>query len=117
MYTYKRCIEFDTFFAKFTQHCPVLESHLALKEEICKVLKKMKMAGQPLYAVCIQPLIKAIILDKAPYILEGTHSTTFCVFYECTKNFVKSELNWSYRASTIAAEKLPKNFEQGKTMV
>ena len=115
--TYKRCVEFGTYFAKSVQHCPVLESHPALKEEICTVLKKMRMVGQPLYAICIQPLIKAIILDKAPQILEGTHSTTFRVSYEWTKNFVKSELNWSYRASTTAVGKLPKDFEeQGKAM-
>ena len=115
--TYKRCVEFGTYFAKSAQHCPVLESHPALKEEICTVLKKMMMVGQPLYAICIQPLIKAIILDKAPQILEGTHSTAFRVSYEWTKIFVKSELNWSYRASTTAAGKLPKDFqEQGKAM-
>ena len=109
--TYKRCIEFGTYFAKYAQQCLVLESHLALKEKICTVLKKTRMAGQPLYAVCIQPLIKTIILDI------GTHSTTFCVFYEWTKNFVKSELNWSYRASTTAAGRIPKDFEEeGKAM-
>jgi hypothetical protein len=115
--TYKRCVEFGTYFAKSAQHCPVLESHIALKEEICTILKKMRMARQPLYAVCIQPLLKAIILNKAPQILEGTHSIAFHVSYEWTKNFVKSELNWSYRASTTAAGKLPKDFEeQGKAM-
>ena len=96
----------------------MLESHPALKEEICTVLKKMRMAGQPLYAVCIQPLIKAIILDKAPQILEGTHSTAFRVSYEWTKNFVKSKLNWNYRASTTSTGKLPKDFEeQDKAMI
>ena len=80
--TYKRCVEFDTYFAKYAQYCLLLESHPALKEEICIVLKKMSMARQPLYAICIQPLIKAIIIDKAPQILEGTHSTSFRVSYE-----------------------------------
>ena len=115
--TYKRCVEFNIYFAKYAQHCPVLESHPALKEEICIVLKKMRMARQPLYAVCIQPLIKAIIIDKAPHILEDTHSTSFRVSYEWTKNFIKSEMNWSYRASTTAAGKLPRDFKkQGKAM-
>jgi hypothetical protein len=72
----------------------------------------MRMAGQPLYAVCIQPLIKAIILDKVSHILKGTHSIAFRVSYEWTKNFVKSELNWSYRASTTTSGKLPKDFEE-----
>jgi hypothetical protein len=51
--TYKICIEFGTNFAKSAQHCPMLESHHALKEEICTILKKMRMTKQPLYAVCI----------------------------------------------------------------
>ena len=115
--TYKRCVKFSTYFSKSAQHCPVLESYPALKEEICSVLKKMRTAGQPLYAVCIQPIIRAIILEKAPQILEGTHATAFRVSYEWTKNFVKSKLNWSYRASTTAAGKLPKDFEeQGRVM-
>ena len=91
--TYKRCVEFGIYFAKCAQYCPILDSHPLLKEEICVILKKMRKAGQPLYAVCIQPLIKAIILDKAPHILEGTHSTAFKVSYEWTKHFMKAELN------------------------
>ena len=56
--TYKRCVEFDTYFTKFTKHCPMLEFHSALKEKIYTVLKKMRMTEQPLYAVCIQQLFK-----------------------------------------------------------
>ena len=110
-------MEFGTYFAKSAQHCPILDSHPLLKKEICTILKKMRKVGQPLYAVCIQPLIKAIILDKAPHILEGTHSIAFKVSYEWTKHFLKVELNWSYRAATTATGKLPKHFkEQGKIM-
>ena len=88
--TYKRCVEFNTYFVKSAQHCPILDSHPLLKEEICAILKKMRKTGQPLYAVCIQPLVKAIIIDKALHILEGTHSTVFKVSYEWTKYFVKT---------------------------
>ena len=86
-------MEFGTYFAKSVQHCPILDPHPLLKEEICAILKKMRKAGQPLHAVWIQPLIKAIILNKAPHILEGTHSTAFKVSYEWTKHFMKAELN------------------------
>jgi enhancing lycopene biosynthesis protein 2 len=75
-------VEFGTYFVKSAQHCPILASHPLLKEEICTILKKMRNTGQPLYAVCIQPLIKAIIFDKAPHIFEGTHSTAFKISYE-----------------------------------
>lgn len=78
----------------------------------------MRKTQQLIYAVYIQPLIKAILLDKTSHILEGTYSTTFKVSYEWTKNFMKVKLNWSYRVATTAADKLPKDFEeQGKTMV
>ena len=72
----------------------------------------MRAAGQLLYAICIQPMIKAIILEKAPQILKGTYATTFRVSYEWTKNFVKSQLNLSYRASITTVGKLPKDFEE-----
>lgn len=50
--------------------------------------------------------------DKAPHILEGTHSIALKISYEWTKHFVKNELNWSHKASTIAADKLSKYFEE-----
>jgi hypothetical protein len=110
-------VEFDTYFAKSAQFFPILVFHHFLKEEICAILKKMRKTWQSLYAVCIQPLIKAIILDKTPHILEGTHYTAFKVSYEWTKYFTKVELNWSYKAAITAGGKLPKNFKkQGKTM-
>ena len=115
--TYKRCVDFGTYFAKTAQRCPILESNPILKDEICAILRNKRKAGQPLYAVCIQPLIKAIIQEKAPELLASMHKTLFSVSYAWTKNFVKSELNWSYRAATNAARKLPKYYEhQGKAM-
>ena len=42
--TYKRCVEFDTYFVKSAQHCPILDSRPLLKEEICTILKKMRNA-------------------------------------------------------------------------
>ena len=45
------------------------------------------------------------------------HETSFSILYAWTKNFVKNVLNWSYRAATSAAGKLPKDYEdQGKAM-
>jgi hypothetical protein len=37
---YKRYVKLNTIFANFVQHSPILDAHLVLKEEICKVLKK-----------------------------------------------------------------------------
>lgn len=85
-------MELDTYVTKSTQHSPILDSHYLLKEDICVILKKMIKTKQRFYAIYIQPLIKVIILDKAPHILEGTHTTVFKASYEWTKHFVKGEL-------------------------
>jgi hypothetical protein len=112
---YKRCVELGTYFAKSKQHCPILANHLQLKNEICEVPKKQKEAGQPLYVVCIQPLIRSIILKREPQLLDSTRD--FRVSIPWTKAFIKVELNKGYRASTTLAGKLPNDFEaQGKTM-
>lgn len=105
---YKRYVGLGTTFAS-AQHSPILDAQLVLKEEICEVLKKHRAARQPLSVVCIQPVIKAIILKRAPHLLKRTHMTAFHVSYAWTKSFIKSQLNWSYQASTIATSKLPKD--------
>jgi hypothetical protein len=64
--TYKCCADFGTYFAKTAQRCPILESNSILKDEICAILRNQKKTCQPLYAVCIQSFIKAIIQDKTP---------------------------------------------------
>ena len=71
---YKRCVELGNYFAKSKQHCSVLADYLLLKDELCEVLKKQRAAGQPLYAVCIQPLIKTIINKREPHLLETNKS-------------------------------------------
>ena len=58
---YKRCVEFDTYFDKASQHCPLLNDYPALRDEICNVLRKQRAGGQPLSVVIIQPLIKTLI--------------------------------------------------------
>jgi hypothetical protein len=106
---YKRCVELGNYFAKSKQHCPILANHLDLKDEICKVRKRQRAAGQPLYAVCIQPLIKSIILKRQSQLLESNKS--FRMSLPWTRTFIKAELNWSYRSSTTAAGKLPNDYE------
>jgi len=54
-----------------------LASHLYIKDYIISILKKQRVAGQLLYTICIQPLIKAIILEKAPQLLQSNHMTAF----------------------------------------
>ena len=45
----KRCFKLDTYFTKSIQHCSILASYHLLNEEICEVLKKQRIVGQPLY--------------------------------------------------------------------
>jgi len=112
---YKRCVEFGTYLAKPKQNCPILMDYPLLKKEICTVLCKQREVGQLLYAVCIQPLIKAIISKREPQLLENNRN--FRVSIGWTRNFIKTELNWSYRASTTTAGKLLEDYElQVKTM-
>jgi hypothetical protein len=111
---YKRCVELGTYFDKASQHCPMLGDYPALRDEICNVLRKQRAGGQPLSIVIIQPFIKALIQKRAPQLLEDGK---FKVSTKWTRTFIKSELNWSYRAATTAAGKLPDDFElQGLTM-
>jgi hypothetical protein len=62
--------------------------------------------------VCIQPLIKAIISKREPHLLDDSSSNGFRVSINWTREFIKAELNWSYRAATIAAGKLPNDYEE-----
>jgi hypothetical protein len=41
---YKHYVKLGTNFAKFVQHSPILDAHLVLKEEICKLSKKHMVA-------------------------------------------------------------------------
>ena len=107
-------MELGTYIDKASQHCPILGDYLVLKDEICNVLRKQRANGQPLSTVIIQPLIKALIQKREPQLLEDEK---FKVSTKWTRVFVKSELNWSYRAATTVVEKLPDDFElQGLTM-
>ena len=45
---YKYCVKLGSYFAKSKQHCSILVDYPLLNDEICKVLKKQRAAGQPL---------------------------------------------------------------------
>ena len=105
---YKRCVELGTYFDKASQHCPMFGDYPALRDEICNVLRKQRAGGQPLSIVIIQPFIKALIQKREPQLFEDRK---FKVSTKQTRAFIKSELNWSYRAATTAAGKLPDDFE------
>ena len=78
------------------------------------------IVGQSLYGICIQDLIKKIILKQEPHLLEN--SSKFYMTYKWTLGFIKTEINWSYRVATrrrrSRRRKLPLDYEeQGKKMI
>ena len=87
---YKSCMEFDTCFDKASQHCPILGDYPTLRDEICNVLRKQHVGGQPLSVVIIQPFIKAFIQKREPQLLENEK---FKVSTKWTRAFIKYELN------------------------
>jgi hypothetical protein len=62
-------------------------------------------------------LIKTIITLREPQLLQDYSKSGFRVGIDWTRAFLKTELKWSYRASTTSARKLPSDHEeQGKKM-
>jgi hypothetical protein len=70
---------------------PYFSRPSVLKDEICKVLKKQRTIGQPLYVVCIQSLIKATIINCQPQLLESRRD--FWISLKWTKTLIKIKLN------------------------
>ena len=105
---YKRCVKIDTYFDKASQYCPIFDNYLAFRDEICNVLRKQCIGGQPLFAAIIQPLIKALIKKCKIQLLEDEKLK---ISTKRTRIFIKSEPNWSYYATTTIAWKLPNDFE------
>ena len=56
-------------------------------------------------------LIKILIQKREPQLLEDEK---FKVSTKWTRIFIKTELNWNYRAATTAARKVPDDFELQK---
>ena len=115
---FNHCVQDKACFTKADQHPPILFKYHKVKGEIVSILKKQRAASQPLYGTTIQPLIKAIIQKRVPHLLDSTQEKRFKVSIKWTSAFIKRSLNWSYRASTSIADKLPiDSKEQGNMMV
>lgn len=106
-YVHKR----SSHFHGGNQHCPILSNHQELKEAIIEMLHAHRKAGQPLYARSIRNLIIPFIQKKALDLLVQESSTSFKVSLSWVRAFARNELNWSFRKTTTAASKLPKDWE------
>ena len=108
----KTKIDNETPFSESCQHRYVLSKFPILQEEIIEMLQAHRDAGQPLFASSIRNRIRGLIRKKEPSLLEGEGKTTFRVSLAWTRDFIKCNLNWSYRAATGVARKLPSNWEE-----
>jgi hypothetical protein len=100
------------------QHAYILSGHIELEEDIITLLKSHQDAGQALFASTVRGLIRTLIQKRVPYLLDNESQSGFKVSIPWTRDFVRTNLGWSFRKATGAARKLPKNWEdQGLQMV
>lgn len=76
------------------------------------MLQAHRDAGQLLFASLIRNRIRSLIRKREPNLLEGEGPTDFKVSLSWTREFVRCNLNWSYKVATGAAKKLPSNWEE-----
>ena len=104
-------------FTEGSQHCYVLSKFPKLEEEIIEMLNVHREARQPLFAAIVRTAIRTLIHKREPSFLEHEGKTAFKVSLAWTRDFVRSTLNWSYRAAIGVARKLPSDWnEQGLKM-
>jgi len=107
-----------TTFRGGDQHAYVLSKHREFEEEITTLLKAHHDSSQPLYASLVKNLIRTLIEKKEPSLLKYKSTSGFRVFLPWTHDFVRTNLDWSFRKATRATKKLPSNWEhKGLEMV
>ncbi len=114
----KVVVEKGTTSIAIEKHFSILETRPELKDELITLLKNMHVARQGLFAPIVQPIIRRIFESRVPDLLKDfTKRRGFKIFLEWTRDFMKYHLNWSYRATTITARKLPLPWEvEGTSM-
>ena len=85
---------------------PALKALPAVEREIKDVLKLMRAKGAPLNTRVIRWIIQAIAKDKHPALLDS-----LALSQQWISKWVRSELNFRWRAATTAAAKLPHDWE------
>ena len=93
------------------QHAYILANHPELEEDIITLLKSHRDAEQPLYASSAQGIIRGLIRMRNPNLLDYNNKTGFRVGLHWTRDFLRTNLNWSLRKATGAARKLPSDWE------
>jgi hypothetical protein len=89
-------------------------------ELVCKTLKGVRDAGQPLDGGIIQGIMQGCIQQSAPEMFQRTvmgkrgEDVKFSVSKTFGKAFVRKHLGWTWRRVTIAASKRPEDWETGR---
>jgi len=93
---------------------PLLAKHPDVVQQIVDQLKKLRLAGIPLDTARCRGIIIAHLHHNIPEIFDTVlrNGTTFRGSETWVKNFIATHLNWSYRRSTQAAQKLPTNVDE-----
>ncbi len=87
-------------------------------ELVCKTLKGVRDAGQPLDGGIIQGIMQGCIQQSAPEMFQRTvtgkrgEDVKFSVSKTFGKAFVRKHLGWTWRRVTTAASKLPEDWEK-----
>ena len=85
---------------------PALKKLPHVEREIKDTLKLMREKGTPLNSRVIRWVIQAIAKDKHPQLLDS-----LALSQQWISNWVRTELNFRWRATTTAAAKLPTDWE------
>ena len=76
------------------------------------MLLALRETCQPLFASSVRTRIRTLILTKEPKLLQQDGKTTFKVSLHWCREFVRDNLDWSYRKITGTTRKLPKDWEE-----
>ena len=76
------------------------------------MLEAHRDVGQHLFTFIIRNRIRYLIRKREPSLLEGEGKISFKVSLPWTRDFVRCNLNWSYKVATGAAKKLPTDWEE-----
>jgi hypothetical protein len=90
----------------------VLPNHSQLEADIITLLRMHRDVGHLLFGSTVRGLIRTMIQKEAPNLLDNESISGFKVSLPWTQEFVRRNLNWSFRKSTGATRKLPNYWEQ-----
>jgi hypothetical protein len=84
-----------------------LAAHPAVEEEIREMLRRMRAAGAPVNTSIIRWTVRGVLELRAPALLAD-----FTVSHGWIVKWARNELNFRWRKSTTAAQKLPLDWEE-----